>query len=177
MIQNFFKSFTVKFFPILKFSSPPDSSTSLEDLTSGIRFYLRQIGQNVIEIGKRLILAKVLMPHGEWQNWLEDNFGLTDRTARNFMSVAKRFGKTKTFAFFPTSTLIKMLALPEGDEEKFIEEQAAEGRIVAEMSVKTLRVEIQKYKAKLAAVDGGGEGLVTVEQSSVSSEKVEESVQ
>ena len=44
---------------------PPDSSTSLEELTSGIHFYLCEMGQNVIEIGKRLILAKELVPHGE----------------------------------------------------------------------------------------------------------------
>ena len=59
----------------------PDASTSLEELTTGIRFYLREMGQNVIEIGKRLILAKSLVRHGEWQAWLEDNFALSQMTA------------------------------------------------------------------------------------------------
>ena len=54
-----------------------DTSTTLEDLTSGIRFYLREMGLNVIEIGKRLILAKELVPHGEWMSWLDDNFNLS----------------------------------------------------------------------------------------------------
>ena len=44
----------------------PDSSTTLEELTSGIRFYLREMGQNVIEIGKRLILAKELGISHKW---------------------------------------------------------------------------------------------------------------
>ena len=161
----------------------PDFSTSLEELTSGIRFYLREMGQNVIEIGKRLILAKALVQHGEWQNWLEDNFNLSLRTARQFMQIAERFGEKsdsqewQTSAVLNQSQMVEMLSLPEGEEEKFIEEQAAEGRIVAEMSVKTLRVAIQQYKVKLAAANVGVESSVTVEQASVSAEKVEEPVQ
>ena len=155
----------------------PDSSTSLEELTFGIRFYLREMGQNVIEIGKRLILAKALVQHGEWQNWLDDNFGLKIRSAQNFMAVAERFGKTQSTAFLNRTQMTEMLLLPKGDEEKFIEEQAAAGRIVAEMSVKTLRVEIQKYKARLAEANGGVESSLSVEQAFVSNEKFEESVQ
>lgn len=155
---------------------PPDSSKTLEDLTSGIRFYLREMGQNVIEIGKRLILAKELVPHGEWLSWLDDNFGLKYRMAANFMAVAERFGNVHLNAHLNQTQMIQMLVLPEGEEEKFIEEQAAAGRVVAEMSVKTLRVEIQKYKAKLAAVNGGVESSVTVDQASVSAEEVEEFV-
>ena len=154
----------------------PDSSTSLEELTSGIRFYLREMGQNVIEIGKRLIFAKELVPHGEWLSWLDDNFGLKYRMAANFMAVAERFGNVHSNAHLNQTQMIQMLVLPEGEEEKFIEEQAAAGRIVAEMSVKTLRVEIQKYKAKLAAVSGVVESSVTVDQASVSAEEVEEFV-
>ena len=154
----------------------PDSSTSLEELTSGIRFYLREMGQNVIEIGKRLIFAKELVPHGEWLSWLDDNFGLKYRMAANFMAVAERFGNVHSNAHLNQTQMIQMLVLPEGEEEKFIEEQMAAGRIVAEMSVRTLRVEIQKYKAKLAAVSGGVESSVTVDQASVSAEEVEEFV-
>ena len=155
---------------------PPDASTSLEELTSGIHFYLREMGQNVIEIGKRLILAKSLVRHGEWQAWLEDNFALSQMTANNFMRVAERFGKIKIDFNFGSTQMIQMLSLPEGEEEKFIEEQAAAGRIVAEMSVKTLRAEIQKYKAKLALVNGGVERSLSVEQASVSTKKVEKPV-
>ena len=53
--------------------------------------------------------------------------------------------------------MVEMLSLPKGEEIKFIEEQAAEGRIVAEMFVKTLRVEMHKYKSKLALVNGGAD--------------------
>ena len=97
----------------------PDSSTSLEELTSGIRFYLREMGQNVIEIGKRLIFAKELVPHGEWLSWLDDNFGLKYRMAANFMAVAERFGNVHSNAHLNQTQMIQMLVLPEGEEEKF----------------------------------------------------------
>ena len=92
------------------------------------------------------------------------------------MRVAERFGKIKIDFNFGSTQMIQMLSLPEGEEEKFIEEQAAAGRVVAEMSVKTLRVEIQKYKARLAAANGSVESSVMVEQASVSTEEVEELV-
>ena len=117
-----------------------DSSTSLEELTSGIRFYLREMGKHVIEIGKRLILAKELVQYGDWQSWLEDNFNLSLRTARQFMQIAERFGEKsdsqewQTSAVLNQSQMVEMLSLPEGEEEKFIAEQAAEGRIVAVIS-------------------------------------------
>ena len=75
------------------------------------------------------------------------------RMARNFMQIAERFGKVQIFADLGYSQLIQMLALPEGEEEKFIAEKAAEGTPVENMTVRQTREEIQKYKAKLAEKD------------------------
>ena len=41
-----------------------------------IKFYLQKTAENVVEIGKRLIMAKEMVEHGEWQNWLEKIFNL-----------------------------------------------------------------------------------------------------
>ena len=131
-----------------------EETATIEELTTEIQFYLGQIGQNIIEIGKRLVLAKAKLPHGEWQNWLSDNFNLTDRTARNFMAVAERFGKTEIDFRFQSTQLIAMLSLPAGEEEKFIAEKSAEGMPVESMSVKKLREEVKKYNLKLSGTDG-----------------------
>ena len=154
-----------------------DSSTTLEDLTDEIKYYLRKMGQNIIEIGKRLTLAKEKLPHGEWQNWLEDNFNLSIPTARKFMQISDRFGIPRIDARFGSTQMIQMLSLPEGEEEKFIAEKEAEGMPVQDMSVKQLRAEIKKYKAKLAKVSKGSESLVSVKQAANDSTVVEESVQ
>lgn len=43
--------------------------------------------QDIVEIGRRLHLAKGLVGHGNWGAWLEREFGWTDDTALNFMRV------------------------------------------------------------------------------------------
>ena len=64
---------------------------NIETLTAEMKMYLHIVNQSIIEVGKRLIQAKELVPHGDWQNWLQDNFSLTDRTARRFMQISERF--------------------------------------------------------------------------------------
>ncbi|MBQ7198572.1 MAG: DUF3102 domain-containing protein, partial [Selenomonadaceae bacterium] len=53
--------------------------------------------------------------HGEWQNWLDDNFGLKYRMAANFMAVAERFGNVHSNAHLNQTQMIQMLVLPEGE--------------------------------------------------------------
>ena len=64
------------------------NNTTLPKLEEEIRFHLEkmnqsyiEIGNHTIEIGKRLIQAKALLKHGEWINWLQDNFQLSYPTA------------------------------------------------------------------------------------------------
>ena len=135
--------------------SAPPNDINLTQLETEIKGYLNQtkqnyidIANNTIEIGKRLIQAKSLVQHGQWQAWLQNNFKLTDRTARNFMQCAKRFGKTEIDFRFQATQMIAMLALPEADTEKFIEQKEANGTPVSDMSVKTLRKEIKQWKAE-----------------------------
>lgn len=122
---------------------------TIESLTLEIKFHLNQMGFHVIEVGKRLILAKEMLPHGEWLNWLKDNFGLTRMSANNFMNVAERFSNVKSILHFKPTQLIALLVLPEGDEEKFIADKAAEGNPVDQMTIKQLRSEIKQHKAAL----------------------------
>jgi len=131
-----------------------EETATIEELTTEIQFYLGQIGQNIIEVGKRLIQAKKLLPHGEWQDWLEENFDLKYRMAANFMAVAERFGKVHLNALLGQTQMVVMLSLPEGTEENFIAEKAAEGMPVESMSVKKLREEVKKYNLKLSGTDG-----------------------
>ena len=125
---------------------------TIEQLTVEVKFYLGQIGQNILEVGKRLIQAKALLPHGDFLNWLKNNFNLSQRTAYNFMECAKRFGNSKlqSIATFGSTQMIAMLALPEEETETFIETKAAAGTPVEDMTVKKLRAEIQEWKAKAA---------------------------
>ena len=127
-----------------------NSDASIEELTAEIQYYMVQMGQNAIEIGKRLIVAKEKLLHGQWQNWLEGNFNLSQMTANRFMRVAERFGKINIDVNFSSTQMVMMLDLPEAETEKFIEQKAAEGTPVEKMKIRTLRAEVKKYNEDLA---------------------------
>ena len=135
----------------------PDSSVidseqpSIETLTAEIKMYLHIANQSIIEVGKRLILAKELIPYGEWKNWLKNNFNLKYRMAANFMEISRRFSEVHSNALLDISTfnqtqLIELLALPEGEEQKFLALKSAEGTPAEQMTIKQLRSEIKKFK-------------------------------
>lgn len=128
--------------------SAPPINIDLPQLETEIKDYLKQTTQNFIEIGKRLIQAKSLVPHGQWQDWLENNFQFTKRRAQQFMQCAERFGKNEIDFAFPSTKMIALLSLPEADTEKFIEQKKATGTPISDMSVKTLRKEIKQWKSE-----------------------------
>lgn len=62
------------------------------------------------------------------------------------MSVAERFANSESITILKTTQMIQLLALPDAEEtEKFIAEKAAEGKKVADMTIKQLREEIAQY--------------------------------
>lgn len=87
---------------------------------------------NSIEIGRRLVEAKGLVPHGEWGSWLETSVDYSQRTAQNLMKVFEEYGsaqigmfgdnvKTQAFADLTYSQAVALLGVPEEDREGFIE--------------------------------------------------------
>ena len=64
-----------------------------------------------LEIGKRLVEAKAVVPHGGWGYWLQENVDYSERTAQLIMSVWERFGsgQTKLFGKEPDAALVAKL--------------------------------------------------------------------
>lgn len=75
--------------------------------------------ENIIEVGKELLAVKKALPHGHFLPWLKAEFGWTERTARNFMAVAERFGpKTEMISDLQiTPTAAYALAAPSAPDE------------------------------------------------------------
>ena len=86
------------------------------------------------------------MGHDNWASWLQKEFEWTQRTTNRFMRVAERFGKLDINVQFQPTTLIKMLALPEGDEQAFIEAQATAGKPVENQSARQIQESVKKWK-------------------------------
>lgn len=57
-----------------------------------------------VEIGRRLIEAKSLVPYGEWGKWLQEYVDYSQLTAERYMKVAREYGQA-------------MSASPEGEAE------------------------------------------------------------
>lgn len=102
-----------------------------------------------LEVGKRLKEAKALVPFGEWGRWLTENVDYSERTAQNLMRVAEEYGQSasKTLDALEFSKAVALLALPENEREKFVEDNDVPG-----MSTRELQdaLDAEKAKAKKA---------------------------
>lgn len=93
-----------------------------------------------------MIIAKEKVAHGEWSDWLADNFKFTIRTADRFMQCAKRFPNWTPATNLTSSHMIELLPLKAGDTEEFLNQKASEGKSVETMTKKILREEVKKWK-------------------------------
>ena len=119
---------------------------TLEVRAERIRHLQADVQRGIIEIGFELIAAKKQVGHGGWADWLKKEFEWTQQTANRFMRVAERFGKLNADVQFQSSTLQEMLALPEGDEDAFIEAQVAAGKPVENQSKREVRESVKQWK-------------------------------
>lgn len=90
-----------------------------------------------IEIGRRLIEAKSLLPHGEWGNWLKEKVGFSQSSANNYMKIFEEYGdeqitlfgavpNSQTLGNLPYTKALKLLALPSEEREEFVSENKVE---------------------------------------------------
>jgi len=95
-----------------------------------IGLFLQLADRSIIEAGKGLLVIKAQEPHGVFTKTLE-SIGLAERTARRYMHIARRFGKTANLAVLPTS---KLEALEELDDPTL--EKLDAGEDVLGLSIK-----------------------------------------
>ena len=124
----------------------------IEVITQEIKFYSQQAGMSIIEIGKRLHEAKICLPHGEWGNWLKNEVNFSERTAQNFMRIAREYQNPQMIADMGNSATkaLLLLSLPAEDREDFVAESHiidGEAKTVAEMTTK----EMEELTKQLAA--------------------------
>lgn len=103
-----------------------------------------RIAVNILEIGDRLIIAKGMLDHGQFLNWLSNNVSLSDRTARNYMRAARAFPEPKRKAISNlTGTNVLLLAeLPDSTRDSFMQEYD-----IASMTTRELRTAIRSVNA------------------------------
>jgi len=96
----------------------------------------------IVEIGRELLAAREVAEHGTWGPFLE-RCGIEERTARNYMNVAERFGdKPEIISALPPTALYAMAA-PSADP-------ALVGEIVEEVRTGAPPPSVQEVKQRLA---------------------------
>ena len=127
--------------------------TKLQMLADDIRALSKQTRESVIAIGEKLIEAKKIVGHGNFLPWIEAEFGWAERTAQNFMEVAKAASKSAKFADLdvPISALY-LLAAPNTPEEA-IEVVAARVEGGEKLSINDVKAEIKTAKPKANKVE------------------------
>lgn len=126
---------------------PPAEDKPLDLITEEILFYKRQAGGAIIEIGKRLLEAKAQLGHGEWLPWLRDRVDISERSAQNFMRLAREYSKSAEIADLGASKALALLALPESERANFVSEtHTVDGveKTVPEMTAKELKAAIEE---------------------------------
>lgn len=137
---------------------------SIEVITEEILFYKRQAGGAMIEIGRRLSEAKEQLPHGEWLPWLREKVDFSERSAQNFMRLAKEYGKSAEIADLGASKALALLALPDSEREEFAAQKHVvngEEKTVADMTAAELKQAIKERDEALCLLSeerAAGEG-------------------
>lgn len=91
---------------------------------------------SMIEIGRRLVEAKAMVPHGEWGDYLRNEVQFSQRSANNFMRAYERSqngANSQTFANLGYSQIVKLLALPDEELEEFTESHDVQHMSVREL--------------------------------------------
>lgn len=119
---------------------------------------------NSIEIGRRLVEAKELVPHGEWGKWLEESVDYSKTTARNLIRIFEEYGadqfslfgseaKSQALGDLSYTQAVALLGVPTEEREDFIKENNIDSMSTRELqkAIKEKQVLEEKLKRELEA--------------------------
>lgn len=120
--------------------------TLLNGLAREARMYSEAAALNLFQLGRVLIEAKRLVRHGEWTDWVRGNAHMSETQAQYLMRSFERFGQTPEMARLEKSKIFKMLSLPAGTEQAFMEEND-----VLNMSAREVEQAVRKVREEAEA--------------------------
>lgn len=127
---------------------------TVEAVTLEIQTLQRQAQQLLlgyaIEIGRRLVEVKAMLPHGQWGTYIKEQVGYSQSTANNLMRIFEEYGTAQQSIFGPEAIsqaignlsytkALRLLALPADEREAFVEEHQVE-----DMSTRELEAAIRE---------------------------------
>lgn len=142
----------------------------LEHIEKEIIALKNQTAQNIIQIGYKLIEAKEKLQHGEWGDWLRERIDFSQRTANQFMRIAKEFGTNPQMIInLDTTKIYLLMELPVEDRDSFIKGHNLQAMSTREMKKavnklknmkKTPQQQIERFNERIIEIDRNIEKLV-----------------
>ncbi len=127
----------------------PKEGRDIEVITQEILDAKRRGGEAILTIGRCLTEAKQAIPHGEWLPWLNERVEFSERTAQNFMRLAREWSNPQALADLGAAKALTLLALPAEERESFIAENhvvGGEEKTVIDMTSRELEKAIRERK-------------------------------
>jgi gas vesicle protein len=120
----------------------------LRNAADRIRERVKKTVEDIIEVGNDLLGIKEALPHGQFLPWVKAEFGWSERTAQNFMSVAEQF-KSAKIADLPiqpsAAYLLAAPSVPDEARQKAVEKAEA-GEEITFAAAKEIVAEARKKK-------------------------------
>lgn len=121
---------------------PMVEQRSIGIVTAEILTYKNQYKQQtiyfLIEVGKRLVEAKSMLEHGEWEDWLEREVDFKTTTANNLMKIYREYGtgqqridgagNLQAIENLSYTQIVRLLSVPVEERDEFIRENDIENK-------------------------------------------------
>lgn len=117
----------------------PAAERTIEAVTTELLDAKRRGGEAILTIGRCLMEAKEMLPHGEWLPWLNEKAELSERAAQRFMRLAREWSNPTALSDLGATKALMLLALPPEEREAFAEEHN-----VIDMSARQLEQAIRE---------------------------------
>lgn len=134
-----------------------EMQVELTKIECRIQLHMQGACESILEVGRCLIEVKErnLVPHGQWQEWLRGNTGMSERSAQRLMQTARQALPGTALARLPVTKIQAILALPEAEREGMAERAEDE-----RMSLRELQTAVERERARAdqsdeAAINAG----------------------
>lgn len=163
------KAFDISKYAATLNRAAPAEARDIETITAEIIQLQQDAGNAIIGIGKRLIEAKTLIPHGDWLPWLAEEVGYSERVAQSFMRLAREWeSNPKALSDLGATKALKLLVLPPEERETFMAESHlvdGEEKSVIDMTSRELERAIKERDAARQEAEAARADAQTAEES------------
>ena len=105
-----------------------------ETVAAEIRTLTGMMLSTAVEIGRRMVEVKQMLPHGDFLPWIKEHTGHSASSANNYMRLFEEYGANcQTFGNLGFSKALALLSVAKDEREAFVQEVDAENLSTREL--------------------------------------------